>query len=87
MNWRLKTGRCDHALIGSQWQACAADSTDRRNTLCELLRWLLILQGLAPAVLDSIASGDQPDGLTTDNLIKTGFSEVWSQQKKQFAEI
>jgi site-specific DNA recombinase len=59
-----------------------AESTSKRR-----VQDVVDLALLAPAVLDAIGSGDQPDGLTTDYLIKTGFSEVWSQQKKQFAEI
>ncbi|WP_299085593.1 recombinase family protein [uncultured Ruegeria sp.] len=42
---------------------------------------------LAPDVLDAIADGEQPDGLTTDHLIKTRFSAVWSEQRKQFATL
>jgi hypothetical protein len=30
-----------------EWQLCAVDSTDQRNTLSELFSWRLILQGLA----------------------------------------
>ncbi len=39
---------------------------------------------LAPDVLDAIAAGNQPDGLNTDYLIKTGFPATWSDQRKQF---
>ncbi len=42
---------------------------------------------LSPDVLDSIATGEQSDGLTTDYLIKTRFSAVWSEQRQQFAEL
>lgn len=42
---------------------------------------------LAPEVLDAIASGDQPDGFTTDYLIKSGFPASWSDQRQQFAEL
>ena len=42
---------------------------------------------LAPDVLDGIATGEQPDGLTTDYLIKTRFSAVWSEQRQQFAAL
>jgi hypothetical protein len=42
---------------------------------------------LAPDVLDGIATGEQPDGLTTDYLIKTRFSAVWSEQRAQFASL
>lgn len=42
---------------------------------------------LAPDVLDGIAAGEQPDGLTTDYLIKTRFPAVWSEQRDQFAAL
>ena len=42
---------------------------------------------LAPDVLDGIAAGEQPEGLTTDYLIKTRFPAVWSEQRKQFAAL
>ncbi|MGH1356244.1 MAG: hypothetical protein ACRBBS_14340 [Thalassovita sp.] len=42
---------------------------------------------LAPDVLDRIAAGEQPDGLTTDYLIKTRFPAVWSEQREQFASL
>lgn len=42
---------------------------------------------LALEVLDAIAAGEQPDGLTTDSLIKTGFPVIWSEQLKLFAEL
>ena len=42
---------------------------------------------LAPNVLDAIASGNQPDGLTTDYLIKQGFPAIWSEQRKQFEAL
>ena len=42
---------------------------------------------LAPDVLYRIDVGEQPDGLTTDYLIKTRFSAVWSEQHAQFASL
>ena len=42
---------------------------------------------LAPDVLDRIVAGEQPDGLTTDYLIKTRFPAVWSEQREQFASL
>ncbi|MEO1537319.1 MAG: recombinase family protein [Pseudomonadota bacterium] len=42
---------------------------------------------LAPDVLDGIATGEQSDGLTTDYLIKTRFSAIWSEQREQFAAL
>ena len=48
---------------------------------------LLDLALLSPETLDTIANGKQPDGLTSDYLIKTGFSPIWSEQQKQFAKL
>ncbi|GAA6163978.1 hypothetical protein NBRC116590_16820 [Pelagimonas sp. KU-00592-HH] len=42
---------------------------------------------IAPDVLDAISLGEQPAGLTTDYLIKTHFSAVWSKQREQFSSI
>lgn len=42
---------------------------------------------LAPDVMNAVATGEQPDGLTTDYLIKTGFSAIWSEQREKFAEL
>ena len=38
---------------------CAVGSIDRRNTLCELLRWCLILQGLAWPLIQLARDGAQ----------------------------
>lgn len=48
---------------------------------------LLPLAFLSPDLLEAIAAGEQPIGLTTDRLIKTGFPAVWSEQKVQFATL
>ena len=42
---------------------------------------------LAPDILDAIANGEQPDGLTSDTLIKSGVPAVWSDQRNQFAKL
>ena len=42
---------------------------------------------LAPDILDGIAAGEQPEGLTTNYLIKTRFSAVWAEQREQFAVL
>ena len=42
---------------------------------------------LAPEVLDRIAAGEQPDGPTTDHLVKTRFSAFWSEQREHFAVL
>ena len=45
------------------------------------------LATLAPDILDAIASGEQPDGLTTDHLIKSGVPSSWADQREQFAKL
>lgn len=45
------------------------------------------LATLAPDILDAIASGEQPDGLTTDHLIKSGVPTSWADQREQFAKL
>ena len=42
---------------------------------------------LAPDILDVIASGEQPVGLTSDYLIKTGVPASWSEQRELFAKL
>ncbi|WP_165352867.1 hypothetical protein [Loktanella sp. IMCC34160] len=42
---------------------------------------------LSPDVLDRIAAGEQPDGLTSDYLVKTRFSAVWSEQLEHFSSL
>lgn len=45
------------------------------------------LATLAPEVLNAIAKGEQPEGITSDYLIKTGFPAIWSEQRQQFASL
>lgn len=42
---------------------------------------------IAPGILESITLGEQPSDLTTNYLIKTHFSAVWSEQRTQFAAL
>ena len=42
---------------------------------------------IAPDILDAITLGEKPDGLTTDYLIKTRFSTIWSEQRAQFSAL
>lgn len=42
---------------------------------------------LAPELLEAIAKGEKPVGLTRDYLIKTGFPAIWSEQRQQFAAL
>lgn len=42
---------------------------------------------LAPDIVEAIASGETPPGLTTDYLIKNRFSPIWSEQYAQFVAL
>ncbi|MEM9912087.1 MAG: recombinase family protein [Pseudomonadota bacterium] len=42
---------------------------------------------LAPDILDAIASGEQPDGLTSDYLIKSCVPASWFEQRELFAKF
>ncbi len=42
---------------------------------------------LAPDILDSIANGEQPEGLTCDHLIKAGVPSIWAEQRALFARL
>ena len=42
---------------------------------------------IAPNILDAITLGEKSDGLSTDYLITTRFSAIWSEQRGQFAAL
>ena len=42
---------------------------------------------IAPDILDAITLGEKSDGLSTDYLIKTRFSAIWSEQRTQFSAL
>ena len=42
---------------------------------------------LSPRTLDAIIAGHQPISMTSDYLIKTGFSAKWSEQHDQFVQL
>ena len=57
-----------------------AEGTSKRR-----IQDVVDLAMLAPDILDAIARGEQPDGLTSDTLIKSGVPAAWSEQREQFA--
>jgi len=57
------------------------------GTLKRRVQAIVDLPTLAPDFLDAIAKGEQPAGLTSDYLIKTGFPAIWSEQRLQFAAL
>ena len=59
-----------------------AESTSRRR-----IQDVVDLAMLAPDILDAIAAGEQPDGLTSDYLIKTGVPALWTAQRETFAKL
>ncbi len=59
-----------------------AESTSKRR-----IQDVVDLALLAPDAVNAITMGAQPDGLTTDYLIKTGFSAIWSEQREKFAPL
>ena len=56
----------------------AVDSTDRRNTLCELLSWRLILQGLAWPFVQLSGNGAQFLGRNLSSL-QADKRQLWAQ--------
>lgn len=64
-----------------------ADIAETEGTSKRRIQAVFELALLTPEVLGAIAKGEQPAGLMSDNLFKTGFSAVWSEQHEQFAEF
>jgi len=67
--------------------ATFADITAAETTSTRRVQQVVELALLTPETLDAIATGTQPEGLTTDYLLKTGFGPVWSEQQAQFADL
>lgn len=77
--------RCWLAMIieGKTFTEIAeAEGTSKRR-----VQDIVDLAMLAPELLDAIAKGEQPERLTSDYLIKTGFSAIWSEQRQQFVAL
>ena len=64
-----------------------AEIAEAEGTSKRRVQDLTDLALLAPDVMNAIATGEQPYGLTTDYLIKTGFSAIWSVQGEKFATL
>ena len=64
-----------------------AEIAEAENTSKRRVQDVIDLALLAPDVMNAIAIGEQPHGLTTDYLIKTGFSAIWSEQSEKFAAL
>ncbi|PSL14822.1 recombinase family protein [Shimia abyssi] len=78
---------------GRRWLAMIIDGksfpeiAEVENVSTRRVQGIAGLALLAPDILDAITLGEQPGGLTTDYLIKTRFSAVWSEQRTQFAAL
>jgi site-specific DNA recombinase len=59
-----------------------ADGVSKRR-----IQAVIELALLSPRTLDAIVAGQQPISMTSDYLIKTGFSANWSEQHNQFAQL
>ena len=59
-----------------------AEGTSKRR-----VQDIVDLAMLAPELLDAIAKGEQPEGLTSGYLVKTSFPAIWSEQHQQFAAL
>ena len=70
-------------IAGKTFSAIAeADGVSKRR-----VQDVASLALLAPDFLGSIVRGEQPQGLTTDYLIKIRFPAIWSEQYEQFAAL
>ncbi|QGY00423.1 recombinase family protein [Roseovarius faecimaris] len=78
---------------GRRWLAMIVDGksfseiADNENVSTRRIQDIANLALIAPDILDAITLGEQPDGLSTDYLIKTHFSAIWSEQRAQFAAL
>jgi site-specific DNA recombinase len=59
-----------------------SESTSKRR-----IKDVVELALLGPNVMKAITTGEQPDGLTSDYLIKTGFPVIWAEQREKFAAL
>jgi len=71
-------------IVGGQTfsEVAAAEGTSKRR-----VQDLIGLAMLSPDLLDQVVAGEQPLGLTSDYLIKTGCSPIWSKQQKLLAKL
>lgn len=64
-----------------------AEIAESEGTSKRRVQDVIDLALLAPDILDTIANGEQPNGLTSDTLIKSGLPASWSDQRAQFAKL
>ncbi|MEO3417420.1 recombinase family protein [Roseovarius sp. CAU 1744] len=78
---------------GRRWLAMVVDGksfseiAEVENVSTRRVQDVANLALIAPDILDAITLGEQPDGLSSDYLIKTRFSAIWSEQRAQFSAL
>lgn len=82
-----------NVLKAQRWMAMIlsgktfAEIAEAEGTSKRRVQDVVDLAMLAPDILDAIASGEQPDEMTSDYLIKSGVPASWSEQREQFAKL
>ncbi|WP_170441373.1 recombinase family protein [Ruegeria arenilitoris] len=61
-----------------------AEIAETEGTSKRRVQDVIDLAILAPDILDAIANGEQPEGLTSDYLVKSGVPAVWTDQRDVF---
>ena len=64
-----------------------AEIADAEGTSKRRIQAVVELALLSPQTLDAVVAGEQPIRMTSDYLIKTGFSAIWSEQHSQLAQL
>ncbi len=64
-----------------------ADIAKAENTPKRRVHDVVGLAILAPDLLDAVAQGRQPTGLTLDYLIKSGMPADWAEQRQTYSEL
>ncbi|RMA43743.1 recombinase family protein [Rhodophyticola porphyridii] len=64
-----------------------AEIAETEGTSKRRVQDVIDLAMLAPDILDAIANGEQPEGLTSDYLVKLGVPAVWTDQRDLFASL
>ncbi len=64
-----------------------AEIAEAQGTSKRRVQDVVDLAMLAPDILEAIVTGKQPDGLTSDYLIKSGVPASWTEQREQFAKL
>ena len=92
------TPQIDETLVqnivkGRRWLAMVIDGksfselAQVENVSTRRVQDIANLALIAPDILDAITLGEKPNGLSTDYLIKTRFSAIWSEQRAQFSAL